>query len=163
MTQKNRHLRTIAQLFQAISSQLRHVSTIGNKVKHQYLLHMSPQYGKLRPTNGWDQLVSLGHPSKFQRVSHLGFVTAPMALTRGQPNFVRLWPSPVLVHYIYIFQGLLPPDGILPHAKFTLCRNLAFAYIGSITAWHSSSGASQTLWRHRRNGTTELSQRAPPI
>ena len=40
---KNRHLGTIAQLRRAISSQLRHVSTIGKKlVKQQYLLHMSP-------------------------------------------------------------------------------------------------------------------------
>ena len=32
----------IAQLFRAVSSQLRHVSTIGKKlVKHRYLLHMS--------------------------------------------------------------------------------------------------------------------------
>ena len=39
---KNRHLGTIAQLCQAISSQLRHVSTIGKKlVKQQYLLYMS--------------------------------------------------------------------------------------------------------------------------
>jgi len=47
---KNRRLGTIAQLCQAISSQLRHVSTIGKKVvKQQYLLHMSPQtqYGEL--------------------------------------------------------------------------------------------------------------------
>jgi len=50
---KNRHLRTIAQLCQAVSSQLRHVLTIGKKlVKQQYLLHMSPQYGELRPTKG---------------------------------------------------------------------------------------------------------------
>ena len=36
---KNRHLGTIAQLCRAISSQLRHVSTIGKKlVKQQYLL-----------------------------------------------------------------------------------------------------------------------------
>jgi len=36
---KNRHLRTIAQLRRVISSQLRHVSTIGKKrVKQQYLL-----------------------------------------------------------------------------------------------------------------------------
>jgi len=49
---KNRHLGTIAQLCQALSSQLRHVSTIGKKlVKQQYLLHMSPQYGELRPTS----------------------------------------------------------------------------------------------------------------
>ena len=39
---KNRHLGTIAQLCRAISSQLRHVSTIGKKlVKQRYVLHMS--------------------------------------------------------------------------------------------------------------------------
>ena len=49
---KNRHLRTIAQLYRAISSQLRHVSTIGKKlVKQQYLPHMSAQYGELRLTS----------------------------------------------------------------------------------------------------------------
>ena len=40
---KNRNLCTIAQLCRAISSQLRHVSTIGKKlVKQQYLLYISP-------------------------------------------------------------------------------------------------------------------------
>jgi len=49
---KNRHLGTITQLCRAISSQLRHLTTIGNKlVEQQYLLHMSLQYGELRPTN----------------------------------------------------------------------------------------------------------------
>ena len=39
--------------FRAISSQLRHVSTIGKKlVEQQYVLHVSPQYGELRPTSG---------------------------------------------------------------------------------------------------------------
>jgi len=39
---KNRHLGTIEQLCRAISSQLRHASTIGKKiVKQQYVLHMS--------------------------------------------------------------------------------------------------------------------------
>jgi len=38
-------------------------------VKQQYLLHMSSQYGELRPTIGWDLLASLGHPK-------LGSVTA---------------------------------------------------------------------------------------
>ena len=47
---KNRHLRTIAQLCQAISLQLRHVLTIGKKlVKQQYLPRMSSQYGELGP------------------------------------------------------------------------------------------------------------------
>ena len=50
---KNRHLGTIAQFGRATPSQVRHVSTIGKKlVKQQYILHMSPQYGELRPTSG---------------------------------------------------------------------------------------------------------------
>ena len=76
---ENRHLRTITRLCQAISWQLTHVSTIENKlVKQQYLIHMSSQYGELWPTNVWDRLASLGHPSKFQGVSCLGFATVPL-------------------------------------------------------------------------------------
>ena len=37
---------------------------------------MSPQYGELRPTNGWDPSGSLRHPCIFQRVSLLGSITA---------------------------------------------------------------------------------------
>jgi len=59
MTQKKRHLRTIAQSGRSKSSQLKQVSTIGKTVKQQYLLHMSSQYGELRPTNVWDRLASL--------------------------------------------------------------------------------------------------------
>jgi len=32
-------------------------------VKQQYLLHICPQYGQLRPISGWDQSGSLGHLS----------------------------------------------------------------------------------------------------
>jgi len=58
-------------------------------VKHQYLLHISSQYGELWPTNGYDQLLSFGHPSKFQWVSCLGFITAPMSLSGGHPDVAR--------------------------------------------------------------------------
>jgi len=88
---KNRHLGTIAQLCRAISSQLRHISTIGKKlVKQQYLLHMSSQYGELRPTSSWDRSGSLGHHCKFQRVSRLGSVTARHCSNGRQPNFAAL-------------------------------------------------------------------------
>ena len=62
---KNRHLGTIAQLCRAISSQLgtyRQLELVSwsltnrqlekKLVKQQYVLHMSPQYGELRPTSG---------------------------------------------------------------------------------------------------------------
>jgi len=103
---------------------------------------MSPQYGKPRPTNGRERFTSLGHPSKFQRVLHLAFVTAVTSLTGGQPNFARClvvsWAGTIYIH----FWRLLPPDGIISDAKFTLRPNLMFSYIGSITARarQSSSG-----------------------
>ena len=99
---KKRHLCTIAQLCRAISSQLRHVSTIGQKlVKQQYLLHMSLQYGELRPTSGWDRFVSLGDPSKFQRVSRLGSITA-------QPNCGVEQRAPTLFGRAAITLGIGP-------------------------------------------------------
>ena len=88
---KNRHLGAIAQLCRAISSQLRHVLTIGKKlVKQQYLLHMSPQYGELRSTNYGDPSGSLEHPSYFQRLPHLRSVTARQSSSERQPNFAAL-------------------------------------------------------------------------
>jgi len=42
----------------------------------QYVLHMSLQYGELRPTSGCDRFTSLGYPCKFQQLLRLGSVTA---------------------------------------------------------------------------------------
>jgi len=53
-------------------------------------------------------LASLGHPSKFQRVSRLGSVTAATSLTGGQPNFARRLAVSGLVHYIFIVGALAP-------------------------------------------------------
>jgi len=98
---KNHHLGTIAQLCWAISSQLRHVSTIGKtSVKQQCLPHMTSQYGELRPNSGCDLLASLGHPCKFQRVSRLGSVTARHSSSGRQPNFAALNRGAT-----YIWQG----------------------------------------------------------
>jgi len=51
---------------------------------------MSSQYGELRLTSGWDRFGCLRHPSKFQRVSRLGFVTARHSSSGCQPNFAAL-------------------------------------------------------------------------
>jgi len=141
LRRQNRHLCTIAQLCRAISSQLRHISTIGKEiVKQRYLLHVYLQYGKLRPTNRWDRFVSFGHPSKFQRVSRFGFVTPATSLKGSQPNFARClaisWAGTLDIH----FGRLLPCNGILPGASFTMRPSHAFSYIGSVTARHSNSG-----------------------
>ena len=88
---KNRHQRTIAQICRAISSQLMHVIDNRKKlVKQQHLPHMPLQYGELWHTNGLNQLASLGHSSKFQRVSRLGSVAARHSTSGRQPNFAAL-------------------------------------------------------------------------
>ena len=117
---KNCHLGTIAQLCRAISSQLKHVSTIGKKlVKQRYVLHMSSQYGELRPTSGWDRLDSLGHPCKFQRVSRLGSVTA-RHLVGGVSQTLRRWTEGAK----YIFGRATITLGIGPHSSWQKCRML---------------------------------------
>jgi len=114
---KIRHLGTIAQLCQAISSQLRHVSTIGKKpVKQQYLLHTSSQYGELWPTSCWDPFRSLRHPSEFQRVSRLGSVTARHSSSGRQPNFAGLNRGAAYIRPILDRAAITL--GIGPHCSF---------------------------------------------
>jgi len=96
----------------------------------------------------------MGHPSEFQRVSRLGFITAATSLNGSQPNFARClavsWAGTLYVH----FRELLPRYGILPGARFTLCPSLALSSIGSVTARHSSTG---------RQPNCGVEQRAPPM
>jgi len=162
MTQKNRHLRTTEQLCRAKSSQSMYQQSEKKLVKRQYLLHLSSQYAELRPINGWDPLASLGRPRKFQRVSRVGFVTAPTSLNWRQPNFAICLALPCAV---YTLLGLLPPDGILPAVKFTASKSSVLLY-WRVTARHSSSGRQPKFaaWYKKWNygtfadGTTYIRQ-----
>jgi len=98
--------------------------------------------------NGFRDLASLLHRRRSTQVNK--------TLQDVSPS-----PGSGMVHYMYILEALAP-NGILPAAIFTLRPSLAFSYIGSVIAQHSSSGRQPTLWRGTRNGITELSQRVPP-
>jgi len=110
-----------------ISSQIRHVSTIGKKlVKQQYLLHKSAQHGELRPS-GWDSFVSLGHK---QLIS-----TAFASWLRYCSDVAQRKPTKLFTMFtwagrLYInFRRLLRRNGILPGAKFALLPpSLALSY-----------------------------------
>jgi len=88
--QKNRHLGTIAQICRAISSQLRHILTIEKIVKQQYFIHMPPQYGELRSTNGGDLFASLGYPANFNGFRVLAALLHGTHSSGRQPNFAAL-------------------------------------------------------------------------
>jgi len=119
-SRKNRHLRAITPLCRAISSQLKHLSTIGKKLLSSNISsRCPPQYCEVWPTNGWDRFRNLGHSSKFQRVSRLGCYFSDV--THWRPTKPCMTFGCLLGWYtIYTFLGALRPEGILPGAKFTL-------------------------------------------
>jgi len=105
------HLGTIVQLSGAISSQIGHVLTTAattcmywQSEKNLLNSNTSPtcphDMVNLWRTNSWDPFRSLEHPNKFQRVSHLGSVTA-RHLVVGVSQTLRRWT----VGATYIRQG----------------------------------------------------------
>jgi len=103
-----RHLSTIAQLLRAISSQLRHASTIGTAISPQCVLticsmcpHNMVNFGPLTAKIGcrvW------GTPANFNGFhSRPRLVTARTSLNGGQPNFARClafsWAGTLCIHF----------------------------------------------------------------
>ena len=102
-------LRTIAQLWRAMSSQIKHAPIIGIKlVKQQYLLRMSSQYGELRPTSGWDRCVSLGTLANSNGFRVLASLLHRRRSTEANQTLHDVWPSRGLVQCLYIFGGSCP-------------------------------------------------------
>ena len=131
---------------------------IGNRKKFissNISLTCSHNDGELRPTSGWDPLVSLGHPCKFQRVSRLGSVTAPTCRsTEANQTLHGVWPSPGLVHYIYIFEGSCPVMEFC-QVQNSLCilQVLRSRILVALLHGTWAAGTSQTLRRWTQGAT----------
>jgi len=144
---KNRHLGTIAQLCRAMSSQLRQISTVVKNLLSSNISSTCPHnmvnFGPLAAEIDWRVWDT---PAKIQRLSRLGFATAATSLNGSQPNFARCLAVSCAGRLFIHFRRLLPHNGILPGAKFTLRPpSLALSYIGSVTTRHSSSGHKPNL------------------
>jgi len=121
------------------------------KLVKQHYLPMSLQYGELRSTTGWDRFVSLGHASKFQRVSRLAFVTVATSLTGGQPHFARcLAVSCAATLYIF-FSGLLPLTEFCRVQNSLYIQVLRSLISAALLHGTPAAGVSQTLRRGTRN------------
>jgi len=106
---KIRHLRTIAQLCRAISSQIRYISTIRENLLNSSIssicshsmLNFGPLtaeidlgvWGTLANFSGFRVLASLLHRRRSMEVNQTSY---------------DVWPSPGLVHYIYIIGDVCP-------------------------------------------------------
>ena len=162
---KNYYLCTTAQLCQAISSQLRHVSTIGKKsLLNSYMSSTCPHNtANLRLINGWDLLASSGHPSKFNRFRVLPSLLQRCHSLEANQTLHDVWPSPGLLHYIYIFGGCCPLTEFCPVQNSLYIQVLRSCLLAALLHGTPAAGISQTLRHGTRNGIIELSQRAPPI
>jgi len=134
------HLGTIAQLCRAISSQLRHVSTIGKKLLNgnssSACPHSMVKFGLLGA-----EIVTLlwGAPADCNRFRVLVSLLQRRRSTEANQAARCLavsWAGTLYVH----FWGFLPRNGILPGATFTLRPSLELSCFGSITAQRCSSG-----------------------
>jgi len=139
------HLTTLSG---CIFLQLRHVSTIGKKLLNSNTSSTRPHnMANVGPLTAEIGSVVWSTPANFNGFRVLPSLLQGRRSAEANQTLHDVWPSPGLVHYIHLGGGLLRPKGILPAAKFTLRPSFALSYIGSVTAWHSSSGVSQTLRR----------------
>jgi len=93
----------IAQLCRAVSSQLRHVSTIRKKLVKQQYLQMSSQYDELPPLTIEIGLPVWGTPANFNWFRVLALLLQRRHSPEANQTLHDVWPSPGLVHYVYIF------------------------------------------------------------
>jgi len=150
MTQKNRHLRTIAQICRAISSQLSHVSTTGKKLLNGNISSICLHFGRLTAEICWQVW---GTPANLN-----GFRVLPSLLQRrrspqANQTLHDVWPSPGLLHYIYIF------GASWPLTEFALCKNhftsvqvSRFRILAALLHGTPAAGVSQSLRHGTRNG-----------
>ena len=99
------HLHTVAQLCWAISSQLRHLSTIGKNLLNSYVSSTCPHNvvkGPLTAEIGWRVW---GIPSNFNGFCVLALLLHRCCWTEVNHTLLDVWPSSGLVCYIYIFGG----------------------------------------------------------
>jgi len=129
---KNRHLGTIAQLCRAISSQLRHVSTIGKNLLSSNTSSTSPHnmvnfgllaaeivsdvWGTPATFNGFHVLAALLHGSQVMSVSQTlrGWTEGP-TYVRQRDHHVGHWPT-FLVFFSHLISATADwMSTILPH------------------------------------------------
>jgi len=85
-----------------------------------------------------------GTPANFNGFCILASLLQRRRSTKVNQALHDLWLSPGLELYIH-FRGLLPPNGTLPGAKFTLHLSLMFSYIRSVTARRWSGGCQPNV------------------
>jgi len=104
------HLRTVAQFPRAISSQIMHLSTIAKKLTRQKYItyrcsHNMVNFSPLAAEIRWRVC---GPTANFNGFRVLAALQQRHRSPEANQTLHDVWPSPVLLHYIYIFGGSCP-------------------------------------------------------
>ena len=121
---KNRHLHTIAQLRRGISSQLKHILTIGKKLLNGNISSICPHttlnFGLLTAEICWRVC---GTPENFNGFRVLTSLSQRPRSTEVNQSLHYNPPPPVLVYCVYIF-GSCCPLAECCHVQNSLCVHL---------------------------------------
>ena len=161
---QNRNLRAITPRYRAISSQLKHLSTIGKKLLSSNITSRCPhnivKFGPLTAEIGsgvW------GTPANFNGFRVLALLLQRCYSLEANQTLHDVCPS-MGWYTIYTFSGALAPWRNLARCKIHfLSQVLRSPILATLLHGTRAVGVSQNLRRATRNGIAELSQRAPPI
>jgi len=102
-------------------------------------------------------------PANFNRFRILASLLQRRLSPEANQTLHDLWPSPGLVHYIYIFGGFCPLTEFCQVQNSLYVQVLHSRILAALLHSTPAAGLSQTLWCGTRNGITELSQSPLPI
>ena len=152
----NRHMRTIAQLCRAISSQLSHVSTIGRRLLNANISSTCPynmvKFGSLAAEINLEvaapQQISTGFLSwlRYCDVAH-----------RRPTKLCTMFGCLLGWYTVFIFGGSCPVTEFCQVQNSLCVQVLPSPILAALLHSTPAAGISQTLQRDTRNGITELS------
>ena len=103
-----------------------------------------------------------GTPANFNRFHVLASLLHRRHSMEVNKTLQDIWPSPGLVHYIYIFWGSCPQMEFC-QLQSSLWYKRSPTLVALLHGTRAAAVSGQTLWRGTRNGIMELSESGPPI
>jgi len=157
-------MRTIAQICRAVFSQLRHVSTIGKTLLNSNISSKCPHnMVNVDPLTAEIGSGVWGTPANFNGFGVMTSLLQRRYSPEANQTLHDIWPSPEVLHYIYIFRGSCSLMEFC-QVQTSLCvQVLQSPILAALLHSTPTADVSQTLRHGTRTGITELLQRAPPI
>ena len=162
MTQKSpsgHHRTTLSGCIFASKARLDNRKNLLNSNTSSTCIHNMANFGPLTAEIG---LGVWGTPANFNGFRILPSLVQRRRSPEANETLHGVWPSPGLIHYVYIFGGSCPLTEFCPMQNSLDVQVLRSPILAALLHGTPAAGVIQTLRRGTTNGITEQ-QRAPPI